>query len=40
MLTIEETKGSLKGIKLAYLGDIRNNMTCGDHPAPPAHSTY
>ena len=26
-LTIEEKFGSLKGIRMAYLGDIRNNVT-------------
>eukprot|EP01051_Picozoa_sp_SAG22_P007005 SAG22_NODE_478_length_9967_cov_12.777260_3_plen_244_part_00 len=32
MLTIEETKGGLAGVKMAYLGDIRNNMTCVGRP--------
>ena len=27
MQTIEEKKGSLQGLRMAYLGDIRNNMT-------------
>ena len=29
MQTIEEKFGSLKGIRMAYLGDIRNNVTYG-----------
>jgi len=27
MQTMEEKFGSLKGLRMAYLGDIRNNMT-------------